>query len=142
MIIGENVKFNIHVDTNKITLYFDKKCDHAIVPWQDAFNLAEVMGQVVTDVKKDFNRTLSRDVVIREQAQIKLAHDKGLVLLKVDWTDRIEFTSIEAFDLVARALKHCAQDCHLSERGIRFKYKKGFISKIINTRNGVTQHVR
>lgn len=140
-IIGENVTFSIEVEPSSILIVFDKKCDHAIVPWQDAFNLSEVMTQVITDIGNDFPRTNDRTIILREQGQIRFNHYKGLVAFLVDWTDRIKFSSIEAFNIVRLAIRKTAQDSNLELRGVRFKYdKQGMIKKLMT--NSYTQEVR
>lgn len=144
-ILGENVRFTIEIEDKpkSILLVFDRKCDVAIVPYQDAYNLAAVMEQVITDVKAEFGDATDRDVVESEQAQIRLVHHNELVAIVVEWTDRLRFTTWEAFYLVLNALKKCAQDAQLSAKGVHIRYdRNGMISKIHNKRLGHTQNVR
>ena len=143
-ILGESVTFRIEVEDSPkgVLLVFDRKCDYCIVPWQDAFRLAEVMEQVIKDVGKEFV-PLSYDEVIEQSSQIRMNHHKGLVALLVEWTDRIRFTSLEAFKMVALALRKTAQDSSLELRGVHFKYdRQGMLKKIHNSRLGITQQVR
>jgi hypothetical protein len=141
-ILGEAVTFRIEVEENPkgVLLVFDRKCDYCVIPWQDAHRLADLMDQVIADVRAEFVPTLY-GITMFEQAQIKLAHHKGLVALLVEWTDRIRFTSLDALYLVGQALRKEAQDSHLELRGVRFVYdKQGMIRKIIN--RDYTQEVR
>ncbi len=143
-ILGESVTFQLEViDSPKsVLLVFDRKCDLAIVPWQDAFQLAETMEQVIADVRSEFTPTLF-GITLREQQQVKLNHHKGLVAIVVEWTDRICFTSLDALFLVARALRKEAQDSQYELRGVHFQYdREGMLKKIGNTRTGITQIVR
>ncbi len=143
-ILGEAVIFRIEVqDAPKgILLVFDRKCDMAVVPWEDAHRLADLIDQVIADVRKEFSVTTYACTML-EQAQVKLNHYKGLVAILVEWTDRIRFTSLDALFLVGRALRKEAQDAHLEQRGVKFLYdRQGMISKIMNKNTGTTQEVR
>lgn len=143
-LLGENVQFRIEVEDRpkSILLVFDKKCDWAIVPFQNAYELADLMLQVARDVKAEFARG---DIftIEREQAQVQLNFHKGLVALLVEHTDRLRFTTIEAFTLVAKALKKVAQDSQLSLRGVHLQYdRQGMIKKLFNTKLDTVQIVR
>lgn len=143
-VIGESVEFRIEVEDSpkSILLVLDRKCDWAIIPWQDAFRLSEVMDQVLDDVRREFRPT-SWEVTLSEQSQIQLNHHKGLVALMVEWTDRIRFTSLDAFAMVKDAIRKTSQDAHLESRGLYFQYDmKGFIRKLYNRHTNMTQHVR
>jgi hypothetical protein len=149
-VIGEKFDVRIEVELsgpNKgVMLVFDKKTDYHVVPWQDAFTLAETMEQMIKDVGDQFgvDRIVNWPKIWREQAQIKLCQYKDLVCLLTDWNDRFKFTKLEALFLVARALRLCAQDAHLERvKGVKILYnKQGLISRIHNMRNDVTQFVR
>jgi hypothetical protein len=145
-ILGENVTFQIEVQDRPkaLLLVLDRKCDYCITHWEDAFNLAKTMEQVVKDVAKEFTAHRDFALISREQAQVRLSHHKGLVALVFDHTDRLTFTTLEAFLLVARALRKVAQDSHFEmDKGIKFQYdREGMISLIHNMRSGETQFVR
>lgn len=145
MIIGENVTFTIEVEDSPkaILLVFDRKCDHAIIPWQDAEELAKVMKQVIKDVKKEFPALEDSTTILREQKQVRIAQKDGLVALKVDWTDRLKFTTVTAFTALQMALSVKAQDGRMAAKGVHFKYNKaGLLSSIFNSKSGSTQVVR
>lgn len=142
-ILGKNVTFKIEVEDypKRILLVLDKKCEWAVVPWEDAFNLAKVMEQVIDEVGPTWPMC-GIDIMMpyREQAQIKLNWSKGLVAIFVDSTDRVAFTTIEGFFLVMRGIQLAAQDAHLALRGTRLKYnKQGFLKEIHNVKAGFTQ---
>lgn len=147
-VIGENVMFQIRVEEapSRIVLVLDRKCDYAIVPWQDAFQLAETMERIVQELKCDSGIMFpecSQELIEREQAQIRLAHHKGLVAILVEWTDRLRFSSLTAFLLTARALRKTAQDSYLEDRGIRIRYDRtGLIRKIMNIQANTIQFIR
>ena len=146
-VLGESVTFKIEVEDSplSILLVFDRKCDYTFIPWQSAFDLAKTMDQVVKDVSKEFARMYSvsvRETVVREQAQMKLNHYKDLVVLMVEWTDRLRFTSLEAFSLCSRALRHVGQDAYLAhKKGIHFLYAKDgmAIKQMVNAKQDYTQ---
>lgn len=140
MIIGENVSFKIEVEDNKILLVFDRRCNVACIPWQDAENLVTVMEQVINDFSF---RSNDRQTIVRESSQVKINHHAGLVYLFTEWTDRLEFTSTDSFFLVTRALKHVVDDARLANRGIIFQYNQdGTLKRIHNTKANITQEVR
>lgn len=143
-IIGENVEFRIEVEDSpkSVLLVLDRKCDWCFVPWDDAVNLADVIEQVIADVKDDFTPTLHA-ITVREQAQIQLNYHKGLVAIMVEWTDRVRFTSLDALYLFSQALRKVAQDAMYELRGTKFVYdKQGLLRKIINFKAGTEQKVR
>jgi hypothetical protein len=141
-VLGENVQFQIEVESDAVLLVLDRKCDWCLMPWQDAFRLAQVMEQVIEDVRKDFTPT-SFLITQQEQSQIRFAHHKGLVALLVTWTDRVRFTSLDAFYLVQKALMKTAQDAQLSCQGIHFEYdRQGLIRKLHNLHRDEVQFVR
>jgi hypothetical protein len=144
-IIGEQVTFQIEVEENppRLLLVFDRKYDYAIVPWDDAIHLADVMERAWFENQALFPIRQTQQFVEVEQAQIKLAHHYGLVALLVTWTDRLSFQSADAWLLVARAIKKSAQDSMLERKGIHISYdRQGMISKIHNSQTGTTQKVR
>lgn len=143
-VLGQNVDFRIEVEDKpqSVLLVMDRKADTHVVTWESAFRLAEVMEQVINDLRGEFKPT-SFFVTQQEQTQVKLNHHKGLVAILCDWTDRIRFTSLDAFFLVARALRKMAQDAYLELRGTKIEYNtEGLIKKIHNFKAGFTQEVR
>lgn len=143
--IGENVQFNIEVEDrpHSILLVFDRPCDHIFIPWESAFNLADLMDHVILDVQDEFSQLINVEEFAREQAQIKFNYADGLVALLTEWTDRIRFTSIYAFMTVAKALRITAQDCQLACKGVHVEYtKEGLIKRIHDSKSGTTQQVR
>lgn len=144
-VLGENVTFRIEVEDKPlgILLVLDRKCDVAFVPWEDAFRLSEVMTQVANDVKTEFVPCLDFIKIEQEQAQIRLNHHKGLVAICVEWTDRLRFTTLEAWGLVTIALRKCAQDAQLELDGVGFTYdNQGNIRKMHNHKLGTTTKIR
>lgn len=143
-IVGENVQFRIEVEDSPkcVVLVLDRKCDWCIVPWEDAFTLAEAIERVIQDVKGEFLPS-DQFTMEREQAQVKFNFDRGLVAILVEWTDRVKFTSLEALLLVARALRRTAQDAQLAARGVRLKYgRQGAIRELHDLKAGTVQKVR
>lgn len=142
-LLGENVVFQIEVEQDAVLLVFDRKCSSALVPWEDAYDLAVLMEKVVEDVRNDFKPT-GIATTMREQRQVELNHGKGLVAIFVEWADRVRYTSLDAFYLTAQAIKKTAQDAQYAQRGVHFLYQSGtnLLSKIHNTRTDVTQYVR
>jgi hypothetical protein len=144
-ILGESVTFRIEVEDKPlgILLVLDRKCNFAMVSWQDAVRLADAMIQVTRDVQQHFTPT-SHAKTMEEQAQVLLNHHKGLVAFMWDWTDRIWFTSLDAFYLVAMGIKRTAQDAYMDEeKELNIFYnKQGMISSLYNRKLGTTQEVR
>jgi hypothetical protein len=118
-VVGENVVFQIEVEdqNHRIGLIFDRKASSCVLPWQDAFRLAELMLQIAAEVKGSWPH-VSIITANEEARQIRLAHQKGLVAFFTEWTDRIWFTSIQAFECTAMAIRRTAQDCQYAERGV------------------------
>jgi hypothetical protein len=144
-ILGESVEFKIEVEDSpkSVLLVLDRKCSVAAVPWEDAYRLAEVIEQVITDVRGDFRPT-TYALTKREQAQVHFNHDKGLVFMFVEWTDRLRFASLDALYLVSQALKKTAQDAQYAVRGVHFEYVKGsnLLKAIHNVKRNTIQKVR
>lgn len=144
-LLGSKVDWKIEVEPGKwLDLVFDRKSDFIIIPWQDAFALTDLMLQIVEDVGNEFPKYPDRSLVNREQSQILLNWDKDVVVLMVEWTDRVRFTTLEAFYLTAQAIRKLAQDSQLAnEKGIRFEYNSaGMIRKLHNLKMDYIQKVR
>jgi hypothetical protein len=143
-ILGESVEFRIEVEDSprSVLLVLDRKCSIASVPWQDAYRLAEVIDQVIADVRDGFKPT-DYATTVKEQGQVKLNHGKDLVHLFVEWTDRLRFTSLDALYLFEQALKKVAQDAQYEARGVHFRYgRSGMLTSVHNTKTDTVQKVR
>ena len=139
---GTKSDFRIEVEESplRIVIVLDRKYDVVIVPSEDALRFAETMDQVYEDFKDKFT-TSNVQEVIDQQDQIRMAIVQGGgVAMVVKWTDRITFTSLDAFYLVSKALRKCAQDSDLAIRGVHIKYnKQKMIKSIHNSKTGETQ---
>ena len=144
-IVGQSVTFRIEVESSPPTvlLVFDRASDSVVLPWEEAFHLAEVMAEVARDVRSEFTGIVDPMLVMQQQAQVRMSYDRGLVMIVTPWTDRLRFSSLESWGMVALALRRMAQDAHWALRGVHFQYTRdGMIKRVHNSKNGVTQLVR
>lgn len=143
-VLGESVEFRIEVEDSpkSVLLVFDRKSSTVSVPFEDAYRLADVIGEVIEAVRGDFKPT-PLSTTRAEQGKVRLNHSKGLVHLFVEWTDRLRFTSLDALHLFKQALRQTAQDAMYALRGVHFQYhKNGALKSVVNTKLGYEQRVR
>lgn len=147
----QSIEFKIEIEDRpkRILIVFDRKMDCAMVPWQDAMRFADVMEDVMEDVVDEFMLcypVIPAYITENEQAQIKFNYRLGLVaFVPSQWTDRIAFTSLEAFNIVRLALRQTAQDAHLfHDKGVRLIYtdKRKKHIKEVQDNSGHVQKVR
>lgn len=139
--MNERLDVRVEVEEQAIVLIFPRKMDTFITPWQDAWNLGEVMELAADDVPDKIG-DLDPLQVVRDQGQVEIGVDtkERNVCLFFAWADRLRFSSMAA-KLVGGAIKMKAQDLdYLNTKGVRMvSNKKKLLTQIVNDKAGYTQ---
>jgi hypothetical protein len=115
---AENTTVQIEVETDgKIVLAFGRKLDHLLIPWQDAFNLAETLGMAINDARNELD-VFDYSTIKRESEQIRLGAYDGMVALVFEHADRVSL-NWRAAELVTMALRVKAQDVQFAQRMVQ-----------------------
>jgi len=135
------VQFKIECEGDKVLLVMDKKQDQVIMDWQSAKALGDTIALAVAHLVKHM-KPVDRSTSQWELQQVKLIGHKGRVAMLTPWTDRIKFTSLQAFALLGQGLQKIAHDMDLEEQDIHVvRDEAGFIQAISNKKTGITQRV-
>lgn len=136
------VQFKIECDDKQILLVLDRAQEYVIMDWQSAQGLAQVMLKAFGHGARYLKPT-DLTTTQWEKSQVKVVADKGKVAMLFDWSDRIKYTSLNAWLHVAQSLAKAAQDMELQEKdGVHLTYDEaGFIKAINNFRQGLVRRV-
>ncbi len=112
-----NVHVNIEVEADReIVVVLDRQADCILIPWQDAYALADTVSLAVADARNELD-LLDAPAIKREQNQIRLGIHGGLVALIFERTDRICY-SWRSAELLEQALRIKAQDAQFAQRQV------------------------
>ena len=116
MLRAENVGVTVEVeDDRSILVVLDRFAEAILVPWQDAFALAEAIKGAV-DFARRATDLIDTPTLVREQAQISIGVHRGLVsLVLAERSDRVRYTWRSA-EVLAQALRIKAQDVQFVEQ--------------------------
>lgn len=138
---AEKIDIRVEVEEDAVVLVLPRLLDDCSVPWQEAFQLGEVLELASADVP---NQPLVINPLAAhiDSEQVKLNKHGRLVVLIFEHVDRVRLCP-EAARIVGRAIKQTAQDVSLAQRDIHIVYnRRGQIAKLVNQKVGYVQHVR
>jgi hypothetical protein len=123
---AENVAVRIEVeDDRSILLILDRQTDSILLPWQDAFDLADTLDLAIQDAR-DENDIIDAARLIREQNQIRIGvyrtgHIKRTdhVAVVFEHADRVRL-SWRSASMIRDALRIKAQDVQFAAREVFF----------------------
>lgn len=141
MAVVENIDIRVEVEEDAVVLVLPRRLHDFLAPWQDAFQLGDVLELAANDVPI---LNIIDPVAVRQQSsQIRLSKHKNLVVLLFDHTDRVRLCP-EAARIVGQAIKKMAQDVSYAvEHDVHFVYNRhGLLTKLVNQKLGYTQRVR
>lgn len=138
------VKIDLSDDLKTLTVVFDRKCDHFLCPWQDAFELARVLKLAIADASKvdpPDSIKLSQECDQVRLKALTAGRACGLVVLVFEWTDRLHF-SWRSAGIFCEALRLKADDARLACKGVHLVYNsEGMIKELHDLRNNTVQLV-
>lgn len=116
MLRAENVGVSVEVeDDRSVLVVLDRFAEAILVPWQDAFALAEAIRGAV-DFARNPADLIDPTALRREQEQLRIGVHAGLVSLVLDSrSDRVRYTWRSA-EVLAQALRIKAQDVQYAEQ--------------------------
>ncbi len=110
----------IEVEEDHLVLVLPRFMDDWMTPWQEAWQLGDVIEQAAADIPQKC--LLDQGRIQLDQAQIRIStHQDRFVVLLFQHVDRVKLC-YEAARLVARAIRMKAQDLDLLTRGVRMQY--------------------
>jgi hypothetical protein len=108
-VAADNVDVSVEArGGGEILIALDRKTDHIVIPWQDAYAFAETLEQAVDDVR-DEGAVIDPVAILKDQAQIRVGDYKGKVTLVFERNDRFLY-HWRAAELLAKAIRIKAQD--------------------------------
>lgn len=137
--MSEGVEITVEmVDGPALVVAFDRKVDALLMPHQEAQQLADEFKRIAKEAKPYFKPS-PRGTIIREQMQVQVKREGAKVAVLVDHTDRLTFTSLEAFSLLWRAVALFAQDARLYGDGVVMVYGADGLSSIHDLKRDTVQ---
>jgi len=112
-----NVSFEVEPDRS-IMVVLDRPADCVLIPYQDAFDLADSLELAINDAR-DENDLINVPALKREQEQIKIGVHAGQVSLVFGWCDRLRYTWRSA-ELLMQAIR-------LKGQGVQYLVEKAML---------------
>lgn len=99
-----------------IVLNLDRATDCILMPWDLAYQLADLMQQVIDDARCETD-PIDPAQLLQEQSQIKVGVWQSKVFLQFPWGDRFRY-HWRSLQVLQQALRIKAQDVQFAERQV------------------------